>query len=388
VARFPRNDIISLVGAAPRYDLAESLGPNLSPGELVDATTWATLRDMPLAYGTAEGELRLRKAIADQHGVEADDIVVTAGGAQALFLSAFILCGSGGEAVTSMPVFPHTRTALDAVGATVKLLRLSFNDRYQPDLASFRALLSPATKLVTLASPQNPSGVAIAERSLGEMAAAIAEICPHAYLLVDETYREATYGNARPTPTALRLGEKVITVASLSKCHGTPGLRIGWAITRDVAMREQLVLGKFNTTISCSPIDEALALHVLEQHARIVGDRRPHLAEGLRLTGDWVSSNSRYVEWVRPDAGAICCVRLKLAVFDDVAVARFYQAAARADVRVANGAWFGDEVRVFRLGFGFLDHDDLKAALTILSATLSAVGRCARAVPAPQRPRY
>src|SRR5262249_16868900 len=109
---------------------------------------------------------------------------------------------------------------------------------------------------------------------------------------------------------------------------------------------------------------------VLEQRDRILGERRPRLAEGLRVTADWVAMNGCYVEWVRPDAGAICCVRLKPAVFDDAAVVRFHQAAARAGVRVANGAWFGDEARVFRLGFGFLNVVDLRAALGILSIAL------------------
>src|SRR5262249_1394258 len=112
LARFPRNEIISLVGAAPRYDLGESFGPNLSGGELIGAAAWEELAQAALAYGPAEGDARLRQAIADQHGVGADDVVVTVGGAQALFLAAFILCGPGDEAVTTAPVFPHTRTAL------------------------------------------------------------------------------------------------------------------------------------------------------------------------------------------------------------------------------------------------------------------------------------
>ena len=69
------------------------------------------------------------------------------------------------------------------------------------------------------------------------------------------------------------------------------------------------------------------------------------------------------VEWVRPDAGALCCVRLCPGVFDDTAVSRFYAELAKQGVRVANGTWFGDEARVFRLGFGLLPMQDLEAAL-------------------------
>jgi len=366
--RFPKNDIMSLIGEKPRYDLGESVGPDLHLGDLLDASGPPNLGDMALSYGTAEGDSRLRKAIADSHGVGSDDVVVTVGGMHALFLIAFILCDPGDEAVTSSPVFPLTRNALEAVGATVRTLPLSFDRGYQPDLADLRRHLSERTKLVTLASPQNPSGVAIPSRTIRDVVALMGDRCPEAYLLVDETYREAAYGDDAVNSSAVGLSPRVISCASLSKCHGAPGLRVGWAITRDPSLREQLVLGKFNTVISCSPIDEILALKVLQQRDRIIGERRRCLAEGLARTADWMLGNEGFVEWVRPDAGAICCVRLKASVFDDLAVSRFYSVLANEGVRVANGSWFGDEARVFRLGFGLLSRPDLDAALRGLSA--------------------
>ena len=78
------------------------------------------------------------------------------------------------------------------------------------------------------------------------------------------------------------------------------------AITRDASLREQLVLGKFNTVISCSPLDEALALRVLGQRDRIIGERRRHLPAGLARVADWMETNSAYAEWIRPNAGALC----------------------------------------------------------------------------------
>ena len=326
--------------------------------------------DIPLGYATAAGDPRLREAIADAHGVNADDVVVTMGGMHALFLIAFLLCDRGDEAVTTSPLFPLARTALDVVGANVRTLPLSFERGYQLDPADLREHLSPSTKLVSLASPQNPSGVAIPSQTLCEVLAVLEERCPEAYLLVDETYREAAYGDDPMAKSAVALSSKVISVASLSKCHGAPGLRLGWAITRDPALREQLVLGKFNTVISCSPVCEALALKVLEQRDHIIAERRQLLAEGLARTAEWVLENKEFVEWVQPDAGAICCVRLKPSVFHDVAVSRFYDALASKGVRVANGIWFGDEARVFRLGFGLLSPSDLTVALHVLAVVL------------------
>jgi aspartate/methionine/tyrosine aminotransferase len=374
---FPASDIISLIGEAPRYDLGESVGPDVRIADLFDASGQTSLGDMRLGYGTAEGDPRLRKAIADLHGVGPDDVVVTVGGMHALFLIAFVLCDRGDEAVTTSPLFPLARNALDVVGAKVRTVPLSFDRGYQPDLADLRAQLSTRTRLVSFASPQNPSGVSIPPETLNDILRLMEEICPEARLLVDETFREAAYGSDAVARTAVALGSKVISVASLSKCHGAPGLRIGWAITRDPALREQLVRGKFNTVISCSPVDEALALKVLEKREPGASERRRYLAEGVARTADWVAANQGLVEWVRPDAGALCCVRLKPAVFDDNVVARFHAALAGEGVRVGNGTWFGDEARAFRLGFGLLSMADLKVALGKLTTALTHAVRVA-----------
>src|SRR5215469_13544878 len=71
--RFPENEIISLIGAPPQYDLGESTGPDLRLADLLDADK---LDDLLLGYGTAAGEPELRAAIAAAHGAAPDDVVV------------------------------------------------------------------------------------------------------------------------------------------------------------------------------------------------------------------------------------------------------------------------------------------------------------------------
>lgn len=368
--RFPPNDIIHLVGDAPRYDLAESLGPNLRLADLLDEQALSGLADLPLGYGTAEGDAALRAEIARSHGVSADDVVVTTGGMQALFALAFTLCGAGTDAVVATPLFPLARNALVAVGTEARPLALHFDNGYQPDLAELQRLLSPRTRLVSLASPQNPSGVAIPLATLRRIVAMLAEHAPQAWLLVDETYRDATYGGAAAAASALELGPRVVSTASLSKCHGAPGLRIGWAITRDPALRQQLVTAKFNTSISCGVLDEAIATRLLRRSGPLLAERGRPLAQNLALVERWVADESDRVDWVRPDAGALCCVRLKPSVFNDAAVDRFHAALPAQGVRVGDGRWFGESARVFRLGFGLLSAQPLGEALASLSAAL------------------
>ena len=374
--------MMALLDEKPRFDLGGSYGPNLVLEELLDdETVRARMKQVVLGYGTAQGDADLRAAIAGLNGASAGDVVTTVGSMHALFLLTFILCDRGDDVVLPTPVFPPTRGALDAVGANVRVLPLSFDRGYQLDPADLRPLLSHKTKFVSLATPQNPSGVAIPIEILRDVLALMERTCPQAYLLVDDTYREAAFGNDPVAPSALSLGPKVVTVASLSKCHGAPGLRLGWAITRDAELREQLVRAKFNTVVSNPALEEVLALRVFELRERILGERRTFLAECLAKTERWVLDNSGLVEWVRPSAGAICCVRLRPAAFDDAAVERFYDRLARAGVRVSNGPWFGETARVFRLGFGHLPLPELDAAYKALTNSLTQALRTATMSP-------
>ena len=365
--RFPRNEIVSLIGASPQFDLAESVGPDLTLGTLLGGIDAHELSNFPLSYGTVAGDESLRTYIAVNHGVTANDVVTTVGGMQTLFLTAFILCKPGDEVVTTTSLFPNARSVLQAVGAVLRELPISFTDNYRLDPNAFKKLLSPNTKLVSLASPQNPSGVALSLIEVNSLLSIMKKICPDAYLLVDETYREAAYGDRLTAPSAANLSDKVLVCASLSKCHGAPALRLGWAITRDPRLRDQILLGKFNTVVSCSPLDEMLALKVLEQQQSIIDERRCHLAQGYAAVENWILTYADFVEWVAPNAGALCCVRLKTNAFDTAAVYEFYQQLTKLNIRVANGQWFGDEERVFRLGFGLLPIDDLKVALKKIS---------------------
>ena len=80
------------------------------------------------------------------------------------------------------------------------------------------------------------------------------------------------------------------------------------------------------------------------------------------------------IEWVRPDGGALCCLRLRRDAFDDAHVTAFWDLLPRHALQLASGAWFGESKRVFRLGFGHLPLDRLVLALSALSAVLNDAG--------------
>ncbi len=369
--RFPKSEIISLLDVHRRHNLGESTSRDLKLYELVDQSDLERLMDLRLGYGSSKGSPALRKLIADRLGVNPDTVLITQGAALSLFLTNFELCRTGDEIIVATPCFPPTIDAMRATGATVVPFKLNFEEGYQIDEAAFVSMLNPKVKLVSIASPQNPSGVNIPQATIKHLVEAVQAKAPEAFLVVDETYRDATY-DAHTIASVAPLSDRVITTSSISKAHGAPGLRIGWLTTQSADLYERLTFAKLNTVISAPVVDEVLAEILFNKLDAILADRRSGLSKALDLLSQWAGDHSHFVEWVRPDAGALCCVRLRRDAFPDMAVEAFYAALEAHDLQVADGTWFGEEKRVFRLGFGYLPLGDFPAALGALSHALAA----------------
>jgi aspartate/methionine/tyrosine aminotransferase len=359
---FAPSPMTALIDQPVRYDLAESTCPPLRVADLADA---AALAELPLGYGTTRGDAGLRASIAADAGVAADQVLTTVGAIEAMFLLAQVSCRPGDRVLLAAPYFPPARTVPAGIGASVDAVALSFDEGYRLPLDRIAAALTPATRLVSLASPQNPSGVRFTEEELRGLLAAMAERAPDAVLLVDETYRASTYGDAPVPASAAGLSSRVVTCSSLSKAHGAAGLRLGWLTATDPDRYERLREAKFVTTVACSTVDEYLATRVLRRQPEILAARAQRLRHALDELLEW--ARTQPVEIVRPDGGALCCLRLPADRFSDDAVATFYAALAARDARVAPGSWFGEHDRVFRLGFGHLAAGDFTEALDRLA---------------------
>jgi aspartate/methionine/tyrosine aminotransferase len=279
------------------------------------------------------------------------------------------------------PSFPPILDALRGINARLATVQLHFADGYRLDPTALRDTLSANTRLVMLASPHSPSGVVTNREDIEQTLAVIEQVCPDAFLLVDEIYREATYGQAPIPASSAALSPKVITCSSLSKAHGAPGLRIGWLTIRDTELYEQLRLARFNSAVSCGALDEVLAARVLQRVESVLAPRRAFLADALAVVEDWLATQHGDLRWVRPDAGALCCVQLDREAFPPARVERFYAELAERRTAVAPGDWFGDDPRVLRLGFGYEPLDKLRAGLEMITQALRASASMAQPAP-------
>ena len=97
------------------------------------------------------------------------------------------------------------------------------------------------------------------------------------------------------------------------------------------------------------------------------------LQKAVTIVKNWVPQNAANVEWVRPHTSALCCVRLKPAVFTDTEVDVFYAHATNAQVQLASAEWLGDQKSIIKLGFGFLSLPLLEQALSLLEDTFKTI---------------
>jgi aspartate/methionine/tyrosine aminotransferase len=367
---FPASPITAVVDEKPLYNLGESVGPDLTVADVLEPEALAGLGGVSLGYGTSPGGEELRSIIAARHGIPAGRVLVTSGAASALFLLGLVYGDGDGEVVVGVPCFPPVLDALRGIGARVQTVRSRFEDGYRPDLEAFAAKLSARTRLVMFASPQNPSAVSLTESEVEQMLAAMSRSCPEAMLLIDETFREATYGDARPAASFAGRDPRLVTCASLSKAYGVPGLRIGWLTVSDPAVYDQLRLAKFNSSVSCGSLDEFLAAAVLAQADRVLAGRGAMMATARDIAGNWARAHQTLLRWLRPEAGAFCSVRLEPGTFGPAELERFDARLAEEQILVGRGPWFADSAAIVRLGIAYEPPDKLEKALAVIGTAL------------------
>ncbi len=323
-----------------------------------------------LQYGDHLGSPALREQVAADAGeLAAEDVIVTAGAAAALFATATALLAAGDHAVIAAPNYATNLETPRAIGADLDLLELRFEDGWALDVDRLEAAIEPRTRLVSITYPHNPTGAMIDAATL-EAVVALVERHGEARLLVDETYRELTYGE--PLPPVASLSERAIGISSMSKTYGLPGLRIGWLACRDRELAETLLAAKEQIMICGSTIDEEIAARVLAERPRILPPIREKVARHLAVVRDWIGAQDIF-EWVEPAAGVVGFVRVRAEHALDAD--RFYDALlAEHGTYVGPGHWFGQDRRSFRLGFAWPETEELERGLAGLSAAAADAG--------------
>ena len=298
---FPDSPIRKL---GPLADRARAMGRQVIPlniGQPDIATPPAFLeglhayRDRVVAYGRSEGEPELREALADYYQglnlpLDADDIIITVGGSEALLFALQIAADPGDEILVIEPFYTNYAAFACMSGVALRGLAADPASSFRlPDDGAILAALGPRTRAILLCSPNNPTGAVLSVEELGRLARIAVD--RDLFLIADEVYREFVYEGAHVSAMSVPgVEDRVILVDSLSKRYSLCGARLGCLATRNREARS--AAGRMAMGRLCPPVAEQRAAAAMiptlpRDHFAPIRDeyrhRRDALMEGLSV---------------------------------------------------------------------------------------------------------
>ena len=236
---------------------------------------------------------------------------------------------------------------------------------FEINFEDVRKAVQANTKLISITNPHNPTGKLFSEKIIHQLIRLAEE--KNCRLLVDETYRELNF-QTELKPYVAELSEKVISVSSVSKSYGAPGIRIGWLISRDKKLMHDFLAAKEQITICNSVVDEEIAFGLLCNKHRWITNHHQHIRNNFAYIEQWINEQT-FLEWVKPDAGAVCFPRLKAKYKIDAT--KFYtELFNQYSTIVGPGHWFERDRTYMRIGFGYPLFEELKTGLSNIEECL------------------
>ncbi len=200
-----------------------------------------------LEYSPSDGLLSLRKKLKEYYkrfniDVDLDDIIVTAGGSEAV-LFAFMAClDPGDEIIVPEPAYANYMAFAISAGAKIVTVPSTIDEGFAlPDVEKFEELITPRTKGILICNPNNPTGYLYTMKEMLQIRDLVKKY--DLFLFSDEVYREFCYTGA-PYISAFHLPdieEQVVLVDSVSKRYNECGIRVGALITKHPELKKNVM---------------------------------------------------------------------------------------------------------------------------------------------------
>ena len=221
---------------------------------------------------------RLRAALAERHGVRFEQVTVCAGADAVVGYVCQATLDPGDEVVTGWPSFPsYVLDPLKLGGIPVRVpLR---DDRI--DLDALLAAITPRTKLVFIAAPNNPTGTT---NGRADLDAYFADVPPHVLTVLDQAYFEYLDDPEYPDGVAeyVAAGHQALVLRTFSKIYGLAGLRVGYGVGPEDVIA---AIGKVRRAFDVTSVGQEAALASLDG-AEELARRRASNRRAMTLLGD------------------------------------------------------------------------------------------------------
>ena len=287
----------------------------------------------------------LRRAIAGRWAEgRVERVMATHGSTDANFLVANALLSPGDEVVVLDPSYQQLYGIAEAIGCRLKRWPLREERGFRPDLEDARRLIGPSTRLVVVNFPHNPTGATLTEEEQGELVRLVE--AAGAWLLWDDAFGDLTYGTP-PLPSPGARSDRAISIGTLSKAYGLPGLRVGWCIAAEEIL-ERFIRIRDYTMLHLSPLVELVAERAITHGDVLLRLRLDEARKNLAVLTSWAERHADRIGWLPPAGGVSAFPR-----FLDIADVEAFCHRLAQDQRVllVPGSCF-QRPRHARLGFG------------------------------------
>lgn len=293
------------------YNLGETCIDSLTLRELLELAGenaeeyMIKMADTRMTYSHIFGSPEFLSGVASLYkDLQPNQVVPTHGAVGANNQVITTLVEAGDNMISVMPTYQQHYSIPESIGAEVRILQLTLENSYLPDLDELRKLVDENTRMITINNPNNPTGALIPEPVVKEIVEIARSV--DAYVLSDEVYRGISEDGSY-MPSIVDLYEKGISVGSMSKVFSLAGLRMGWIATRDKHVVEQIHERRDYDTISCGVLDDRLAALALQHKDKIFQRNREILLKNRAILDQWVEETPE-VRYLKPVAGTTALV--------------------------------------------------------------------------------
>ncbi|HNF49577.1 MAG TPA: pyridoxal phosphate-dependent aminotransferase [Chitinophagales bacterium] len=332
------------------YNLAES-----SVRDVYFKDLKLDLNELFLCYGEHRGDIKLRKAIVkSEKDLNENHVLVCPSAATALFIVSTTLLTERDHLIVLRPNYATNIETPRAISCEMDIVDLYFENGYALSADVILSRIKPNTKLISLTTPHNPTGVVLDDTVVKEIIDVARS--KNVIVLVDETYRFLNF-QSDLIPYYAAYADNVMSVCSLSKAHGVPGIRTGWLLCKNEQLMYSFLAAKEQVIITNSVVDEAIALHILQQNEDYLKPVHAHIRNNFSIIKTWMKEHE-FLDWVEPGAGVVAFPRIKNAKMLDLK--KFYTLLyENYKTLVGAGHWFEQSDACFRLGFGYPSKEEL-----------------------------
>ncbi|MDQ2818397.1 MAG: pyridoxal phosphate-dependent aminotransferase [Candidatus Eremiobacteraeota bacterium] len=283
------------------------LPPDIGPFET--ATDW--VRRNGCLYPPYCGVEQLRQKVANVYGgplfAGAENVCVTNGAQEAIYIAIKTLVDPrAGEVLVLNPGYPSYARCCELEGIAWRPIGLDASGGFALTAAAVLAAVGPATRLIIIGSPSNPTGAVMAPTEVDELGRGLISLGDAApWVIFDEVYRELSYEDA-PFRSITTTYPKSMSVQSLSKSCAVTGLRIGFLIgPTEVIERATRVHALM--LMSISVFGQQVALGMLRSTATL-GSHRPYYQAQRQVMR--AAARGAAIEFVDPQGAFYTLVRL------------------------------------------------------------------------------